>query len=484
MYKDPTEEAEVGKSNLITDTGTSYRDRVSNIDTKGKRVWIYPTKPKGRFHRARAIFAFVALNLFFITPFINLNGRPFILIDILQREFIFFGKVWWPQDFHIFAIGFLMLMVFIVLFTAVYGRLFCGWACPQTIFMEMVFRKIEFLIEGSAAKQKALNNKEMTPAKFFRKTFKHLIFFALALIIVFFLFSYFVSIDSMNILLFHNPEGLSSGLVFYFIFSLLFYAIFAWFREQACIYVCPYGRLQSVMIDKNSIAVAYDYIRGEPRAKKSDAIPDKGDCIDCAACVRVCPTGIDIRNGIQLECVNCTACMDACDLIMDKVDKPKGLVRYASVEQIENRTKFKYTTRVIFYTAILCLLLTVFSFMILSRTEIEASILRARGSGFHELPEGKLANLYTFKLINKTFKPIKLSMKTEELDGEFEFIGMDSLYAPPNTQIKGTFLLKIPKEQIKWSKNKLSILIMSEDKEYDQISTNFSGPDKYKGMRR
>lgn len=471
------------KSGLI-ETGDSYRDSVSNIDKKGHRVWIRPQKPKGRFHRARAIFATVALSLFFVMPFVTSGGKPLFLINIIGREFIFFGKVWWPQDFYIFAIGFLMFMIFIVLFTAIYGRLFCGWACPQTVFMEMVFRKIEFLIEGPPAKQIKLKNQKMNAGKFLRKAFKHIVFYAVALVIIFFLFSYFISIDGMYELVITRESGSAGGYLFYFLFSGLFYAIFAWFREQACIYVCPYGRLQSVLIDKNTIAVAYDHKRGEPRAKKNSDLPDKGDCIDCGACVRVCPTGIDIRNGIQLECVNCTACMDACDGIMNKVEKPRGLVRYASIEQIETRSKFRFTPRMMFYSGVLTLLLGVFSFMILSRTDIEASILRARGSEYNIAEDGKIANLYNFKLINKTYKPMLLRMEAADVKGEFEFIGMDSLIAAPNTQIKGTFLLKISKEYIKSSKNKIEIAIYSGDEEVDRIETNFKGPDKYKRMKK
>ncbi|MGZ5253931.1 MAG: cytochrome c oxidase accessory protein CcoG, partial [Flavitalea sp.] len=347
---------------------SSFRDRIATVDEKGKRKWIFAQKPKGKFYNIRTYVSWFFFILFFSLPFIEVKGRPLFLFNITQAKFILFGQVFWPQDFFIFGLIMVTFIIFIVLFTAAFGRLFCGWVCPQTIFMEMFFRKIEYFIEGDAQEQKILAKQPWNREKIMKKTAKHLVFYIMSFVIANFFLAYIIGMDELTSIITDPVNAHVSGLLAIVIFSGIFYGVYAYFREQACTVVCPYGRLQSVLLDQNSMIVAYDYKRGEPRGKASKkAELNLGDCIDCHACVRVCPTGIDIRNGTQMECVGCTACIDACDDIMLKLDLPKGLIRYASENNIKEGTNLKYSGRMRFYTIVLILLASLLSFLLITR---------------------------------------------------------------------------------------------------------------------
>ncbi|MEZ4690204.1 MAG: cytochrome c oxidase accessory protein CcoG [Ignavibacteria bacterium] len=309
---------------METKTESSYRDTISIVDDKGGRKWVYPKKPKGKLYNARTIVSIILLAILFGVPFLRSDGHPVMLFDILNRKIILFGTFFTPSDYYLF--GLIMISAFVLLFlvTAVFGRVFCGWVCPQTIFLEMVFRKIEYFIEGDYTRQMELNKAPWDNVKIFKKFSKYLIFFILSFIIANTFLAYIIGTDKLFKIMTDPMSEHLSGFISIMVFTGLFYFVFAWFREQACILVCPYGRLQSVLLNKNSIVIAYDFIRGEPRGKLSkDNEKKTGDCIDCKKCVYVCPTGIDIRNGTQLECVNCTACIDACDSIMDSINKPR-----------------------------------------------------------------------------------------------------------------------------------------------------------------
>ncbi|HLF35447.1 MAG TPA: cytochrome c oxidase accessory protein CcoG, partial [Cyclobacteriaceae bacterium] len=361
-----------------------FRDRVSTVDNAGKRLWVYPKKPSGRYHNARVYVSILLVGLLFIGPFIKTDGHPFMLFDIINRRFVIFGTPFWPQDFHIFAIALITFVVFIVLFTVVYGRVWCGWACPQTIFMEMIFRKIEYLIEGDSGKQRKLDQMPWNAGKTIKRAAKHFIFILISILISHILMAYLVGIEKVKMLVSHSPmENLAgfAGIVF---FTGFFYLVFAYFREQVCTTICPYGRLQGVFVGKNTIAVMYDWLRGEPRGrlkKDQHEIPaGNGDCVDCKLCIHVCPTGIDIRNGIQLECVNCTACMDACDEVMDKIRRKRGLIRFGSYNSISESKQNLFTPRVIGYSIVLFLLISFLIYFIGDRPPVETTVLRVPGT--------------------------------------------------------------------------------------------------------
>ena len=452
----------------------TFRDAVGTISKEGNRNYVIPQKPKGRLYNLRSYFSYFYLILFFTLPFIKVEGEPLFLFNVLERKFIFFGKIFWPQDFFIFAIGLLTFIVFVILFTVAFGRIFCGWACPQTIFMEMVFRKIEYFIDGDANQQKKLNAMPWNTEKIVKRVIKIFAFFSLSFLIANFFLGYIIGIDELWV---HIQEGIFvefgtfSALV---IFTLVFFFVYYWFREQACIIVCPYGRLQGVLLDRNSILVAYDYVRGEPRGKLSDKTNDKGDCVNCHACVRVCPTGIDIRNGTQLECVNCTACIDACDEIMDHVNKPKGLIRYASENGIALKEQMTYTWRLKLYTLVLSLLLIFLGVLLVTRADVAARIMRTPGQTYQLLADDKISNLYNIKLVNKTRKNIHLDLKLENMKGEIKQVGVVDV--PKESYFQTSFFITLKNEQLKARKTKVKVGIYENGKRMDVLTAIFLGP--------
>src|SRR6266496_6052677 len=457
----------------------SFRDRMATIDEKGRRKWVYAQQPKGRFYNIRSCVSAGFFIIFFGLPFIYLNGRPLFLFNIPEAKFIIFGKVFWPQDFFIFGLTMITFIVFIILFTAAFGRLFCGWICPQTIFMEMLFRKVEYLIEGDAPKQKLLNNGPWTGRKIRIKVTKHTAFFLLAFIIDNFFLSYIIGVKELEKIITEPISEHVGGFMAILIFSGVFYGVYSYMREQACTVICPYGRLQSVLLDRNSMIVAYDYKRGEPRGKykKTEALTvDTGDCIDCFQCVKVCPTGIDIRNGTQMECVGCTACIDACNKMMVAIDKPKGLVRYASENGITDGKKLRYTGRMKFYTVLLLLLTGLLTTLLLSRKDVDGTVIRAAGMLYQEHGADSVSNLYNIKIINKTIRDIPLTLKLEKAPGRIIEAEGRSIAVPKEGQGKGSFFIVLPDNIIKERKLKLQVGLYEGDKKITTLNTNFMGP--------
>jgi len=458
----------------------SFRNSIATADKKGCRIWVYPTKPKGRLYNARSIVAYFLLAFFFIAPFLKISGHPIILLNILERHFIIFGLIFKPQDFFIFVLVALSMLVFVVLFTAIFGRLFCGWVCPQTVFLEMVFRRIDYLIDGNPGQQKKLDKAFWGFKKIYKRLLKHSIFIAISLIINHFFLAFIIGMDSTIDLISQPPWNHSSGFIAMMVFTFLFYGVFSWFREQACTLVCPYGRLQSVLIDSNSIIVAYDYKRGEPRGKyvKNNPNSDLGDCIDCRACVKVCPTGIDIRNGTQLECVNCTGCIDACNNIMKKTNRPEGLIRYTSENRLLGAKKQKITGRLVIYTAVLTLLLSLSISLLTARTKIEATILRASGSLYYETENNTIRNLYTAKLTNKSFEktPIIFRLKAPP-NGSLSMVAGEIILESEQIT-ESVFYVDFPENQLHGTSIMIIIEIVSGEVIIDEITTSFMGPER------
>ncbi len=453
----------------------AFRDSIATVTKEGKRKWVYAKKPSGKFHNARALVSFFLLAFLFVAPFVKINGHPFILLNVIERKFVIFGIPFGPHDLHLFALAMIAIIISIFLFTVIYGRIFCGWFCPQTIFMEMVFRKIEYWIEGDAKKQIALKNSEWNGTKTFKKAFKHVVFFVISFLISNIFLAYIIGSDKLLQLISETPTQRFGAFIAILIFSGLFYFVFSYFREQACVILCPYGRLQGVMLDPNSIVIHYDYKRGEPRGKfKKDEIRTNGNCIDCHLCVDVCPTGIDIRNGTQLECINCAACIDECNSVMNKINKPRGLIRYASKKQIETGVQSLWTPRAIAYTIVLFFLSTLILYMLLNRTEVELSVLRTPGILFQEQPGKKISNLYDLKIVNKTFNPLSASISLENIKGEIKIIGGDLLIKPQGVT-EAKFLVILSKNEIHKLKTPLQIAVKSNGKILDIINTTFLG---------
>ncbi len=460
---------------------SAYRDHLATIDEKGTRVWVYAKKPKGKFTTYRNIFGYFLLIVFFAIPFLKINGQPFLLLDILQRKFIIFGEQFWPQDFHLFFLAMISFMVFIILFTVTFGRLWCGWACPQTIFMELVFRPVEYLIEGDASKQRQLDKQDWNFEKVWKKSLKHLLFYIFSFITINTFWVYIIGIGAWKELVSDNPMDHLFGLVGTLLFAGVFYFMFAWFREQVCTIVCPYGRLQGVLLDKNSVAITYDYKRGEPKApfRKDEDRTAKGigDCVNCNACVQVCPAGIDIRNGTQLECINCACCIDACNSIMNKFGLPKGLIRYSSEKMIAEGKKWKFSVRTLAYSIVLIVLLGAVTYFLTSRTAIEATVLRVPGMLYQEQAGGKLSNLYNIKLINKTNDDIPFTIELLSHDGEIDIIGGD-ITVEKQSVGESVFFIIFDEEDVSTERMKIEIGIYSGNELIDKTKTAFVGPLK------
>lgn len=497
----------------------AYRDKINTIQEDGKRKWVYPKKPSGWFTKRREIVAFFLLALMFSGPFIKMNGHPILMLNLLERKFILFGMAFWPADFHLVVLAALSLVVFIVLFTAIFGRIWCGWACPQTIFMEMVFRKIEYWIEGDFTSQIKLDQMPWNREKIIKKVGKNVIFFALSFLIANTFLAYIIGIDQLWTIVTDPPSQHLGGLIAISIFSLVFYGVFARFREQVCHFACPYGRFQSVLVDTKSLTVSYDFNRGEPRgvqkpekrrreralktegdvavataaispdvafdvvelAKNGGSVPQEpvkfGDCIDCKQCVKVCPAGIDIRNGIQLECIQCTACIDACDEVMDKIDRPRGLVRYSSYDGIKKGQGFSFNGRMAFYSVVLALLLTLFVSLLALRPPTESILLRASGTLFQSLPNGNFSNIYTAKILNKTFEELAIEVKVLEPAGGIVTPITQFSTLKPQTVMEGRFFIELPEELVEPTRTNVTFGVFANGKQVETVKSTFIGPD-------
>lgn len=460
-----------------------FRDHLATADKDGQRRWIYPKKPRGRFYQARKYVSWLLLGIMFAGPFIRIQGSPLLMINIVERRFSILGQIFWPQDTLIFAVAMLIFLTGIIIFTTAFGRLWCGWTCPQTVLMEMVFRRIEYAIEGDAAMQRALDASPWSAPKMGKKILKHGVFLGLSFIIGNTLLSYIIGSDRLLNLITDDPRRHWVGLIFMVLFTLVFYAIFARFREQACTFICPYGRFQSTMLDENTMVVAYDYKRGEKRAPlHRGQTPDQrsvlgqGDCIQCQQCVAVCPTGIDIRNGLQMECVNCTACIDACDAVMDKIKRPRGLIRLASHNHIERGDPQRFTPRMGFYSFILCALISLFLYLVFTRSAIQATFLRAPGLLYQTMADGKISNLYTVKVVNKTTHELEIALKLENIPGELKIMGGRSLRVKGGQLEQTSVLVELDPKVLAGTTTALRIGVYSGGQLRQTIKTGFVGP--------
>ncbi len=464
----------------------SFRDTIATIDKEGKRAWIFPKIPKGKLYERRKLLSYFLLAFLFSAPFIKINGNQFLLFNILERKFSIFGFPFWPQDFHLVVISMIIGVVGLALFTVAFGRIFCGWFCPQTIFMEMLFRRIEFWIEGDRGAQLKLNKQEWNAEKIRKKATKWFLFFIASFVIANVFLAYLVGSDQVLDMVRQGPFYNVNTLIALLIFTAVFFFVYAWFREQVCIIACPYGRMQGVLLDNKTINVAYDHVRGEGESgrakfKKNEdrKLLGKGDCIDCHQCVNVCPTGIDIRNGVQLECINCTACIDECDLIMESVNLPKGLIRYASENEIVKKEKFVFTTRMKGYAAVLAILIGVLVGMLFLRNDVEATVLRLPGQLLQHKGEN-ISNVYTYKIVNKTVRDFdNIHFKLATPKGEIKMVGKDNFKIAKEAMAQGTLFVEIHPAFLKGDKTKITIEVYNNKELLETTTTNFLGPRSF-----
>jgi len=389
----------------------SPHEVLTTLTADGKRRWLYPVESKGRFLSARRVMAWGLMVLFLALPWIPINGQPALLLDFVHREFAIFGLIFYPTDTLLMMVFMIGILLTVILFTALLGRVWCGWACPQTVYLEFLFRPLERWIEGKPHVQKRRNEGPKNWDWIWRKTVKLVLFLLISAVLAHTFVSYFVGWDNLLTWLQGDPRehwgffliaSLTTGLILY---------DFGYFREQMCTIACPYARMQSIMLDRDSLIVSYDPNRGEPRARRSKKvmaqeaeglIAAQGDCIDCFACVRTCPTGIDIRDGLQMECIACTQCIDACDSIMDRIEKPRGLIRYTSENTLEGQPTKILRARTLIYSTLIVLIFSAFTIVLSNRSPYDINIGRVVAEPFTELPDGRIANRLRFRVRNQT----------------------------------------------------------------------------------
>ncbi len=473
---------------METPENENFRDSIGTINAEGKRSWVFAKKPKGSFYKYRSYVSYFLILFLVAAPFIKVKENQFLLFNVFERKFTIFGFPFFPQDFHLVVISMIIGVVFITLFTVIFGRIFCGWICPQTIFLEMVFRKIEYWIEGDRGKQIRLEKQPWNAEKIKKKALKWFLFFVISFIIANVFLAYLIGSDALLGYITDGPLAHTSTMISLLIFTSVFYFVFAWFREQVCIIACPYGRLQGVLLDNKSVVVAYDNKRGEKETgrakfKKNEdrEVLGKGDCIDCKQCVHVCPTGIDIRNGTQLECVNCTACIDECDHMMENIGYPKGLIRYASIDNIEKKTKFAFTTRMKGYSAVLLILMGILTGMLFLRNDVEARILRLPGQLYQHKENGIISNVYSYKVVNKTVKEVSnVSYKLLSHEGKIETVTHQVFEVPAQGMAEGSLFIELHTSQLDGDKTKLRIGVFEGEKLIETTTTNFLGPRSFR----
>ena len=467
-------------STPTSDNREAFRDSIGTISADGKRLHLHPKRATGKFTTWRQRVSYLLLAFLFAGPWLRVGGMPLLQLDVLHRRFILLGQVFWPQDFHLLVILMLLSVLAVALFTIALGRLFCGWICPQTIFMEHVFRRIEYWIDGDRSAQIKLQNQPWNAEKIRKRLLKNTLFALVSFAVSNTFLMYLIGTDAWLQLGEEGPAKHRGGFAAIVIFTGVFFFVFAWFREQVCLIVCPYGRLQGVLLDRNSLVIAYDRVRGEERAplhKGEDrAAAGKGDCVDCGLCVQVCPTGIDIRNGTQLECINCTACIDACEEVMLKTHQDPGLIRFASEANIAEKKPFTYTPRLKAYTVLLAALSILMAALLFLRLKVEATVLRAPGQTF-QVHDTAYTNLYTYKLINKSGRDGVLSMALpKDAPGSIQWIGPSAQKADAKGMTKGSFFLWLSKKEVHGSKNKVELVVFLDGVEVDRIRTQFYGP--------
>ena len=462
-----------------------FRDRIATVDADGDRVWVHPKKVRGRYMNRRKVVAYTLLALLFAGPWLTIGGEPMLQMNILARKFVILGQVFWPQDTFIFALAMITFFFLIIVFTVVFGRLFCGWVCPQTVFLEFIFRPIEHWIEGDRNARIKLDKGPWTREKMLKKLAKWTLYYLISILIAHTFLAYIIGKEAL-LRIQTTPPSENLPLLFgLLLFSLVFFWVFARLREQVCTTICPYGRLQGVLIDNDTINVTYDQVRGEPRGhrKKGESHAALGDCVDCTLCVQVCPTGIDIRNGLQLECVHCTACIDACDGVMDKMGSPRGLIRYASENSIRSAKPFQWTKRAKAYILVLGVLVIALTGLVFFRSAVDFNVYRASGMLYNVDDHGNISNLYHFTLVNKTHDTLLVELHPEDPRYHLEVVNASTsqtVLVEPESIAEGVFFLQTAHDEQLARKNNIRLNCMAGERKMASIKTEFPAPPQKK----
>lgn len=383
---------------------SDFRETLYTIDKRGNRRWVYSSLTVGRWFQRRALVAYALMAIYLLAPWITVGGEQAVRFDLMNSRLVAFGQVFWATDTQFLVLILILLALSLFFFTALFGRVWCGWACPETVFLEFVYRPIERLIEGSATQRLQLDSAPWNGRKILIKGTKYIVFCALAWVLASTALAYFIGREPLLRMMAGSPlHNLTPFLLTLALMGVMLFQ-FGWFREQFCTIVCPYARFQSVLMDSHSLSIGYDRNRGEPRGKlkRGDAERVQGDCIDCGLCQRVCPTGIDIRNGLQLECIACAACVDACDSIMDSIGRSRGLIRYDTELGLSGARSRFLRPRVIAYALVLAAILTTLSLLLSSRVLLEAFITRgAADVPYARVDDSTISNHLNAKVANK-----------------------------------------------------------------------------------
>jgi cytochrome c oxidase accessory protein FixG len=439
-------------------------DRLATMNEEGKRVYLFPADVEGKYHRRRRVVHALLVALFLLLPWIRINGYQSILLDIAHRRFVIFGLAFWAHDAPMLVFVFGAVLIGISLLTAVKGRLWCGWGCPETVFVEFVYRQIERWIEGNAVQRKRLADAPISLKKLAIKGFKWSVFLAITLIITHSFLAYFIGVETLGHWIRRPPaEHPTAFSVMAFTTAVLLFS-FGWFREQFCIIMCPYGRFQSVLMDENSLAVIYDEKRGEPRRGPDVPKAEQGDCISCYRCVQVCPTGVDIRRGVQMECVACTACIDACDEVMLHQHKEPGLISYTTLNELDGKKTKNIRTRVVLLSTALVAIVSAMSFVLITRDPVKTTVFNAKNVPFIVLDKNKqdsmIANQFFLVSSNYTFEDADIQLKVLDPDLSDKvklIIPTGELSVRAGKEIKNPFLVEFHKELLKQGRARLTL---------------------------